>query len=121
MRIRRFQSGTKIWLSAHDTRGWAHKPGAVWPCSFLSGRRLFAEFDARGDLVDMYVDGGRGNQDCPSDEFDAIVSDFIGSAHPKPEAGELPDDEEEDDGPYQSLDGWVRGEIPRRVSHDGGR
>ena len=69
--------GTKLWLSAHDTYQWAHKAGAAWPCSFLADKPLFAEFDSNSDLVDLAVNYGRGNQDCPSDEFNAITSDFL--------------------------------------------
>jgi hypothetical protein len=63
-------------LSANDTREWARRPDAMWPCSFLSGRRMTAEFEA-GGLVGLRVDGGRGDQDCPSDELNAIASDFL--------------------------------------------
>lgn len=84
MRIQRSEHGTKIWLSANDTYNWAHKPGAAWPCSDLSGRRVFAEFAKNGDLVDLSIDGGRGDQDCSSNELDAIMADHLGSAHPEP-------------------------------------
>jgi len=76
-RIQHNEHGTSLWLSARDTEEWANRPGARWPCSFLAGRRLFAAFDSHGNLVDMSVDGGRGEQDCPGDEFDAITTDFI--------------------------------------------
>ncbi len=79
MRIQRGDYGVKLWLSADDTYNWAHKRGASWPCSQLSGKRLFAEFDSRGDLVDMAVNGGRGEQDCDSAEFNAITSDYLAS------------------------------------------
>jgi hypothetical protein len=82
MRTQVTTNHTKLWLSANDTYSWAHKPGASWPCSFLSGRRVVAEFDRHGDLVDLSIDGGRGDQDCPCDEFDALVEDMLGSAHP---------------------------------------
>lgn len=72
---------TKLWLSANDTYNWAHKASAAWPCSFLSDKRLFAEFEPNGDLVELAVNGGKGDQDCPADEFNAIVEDFIGSSH----------------------------------------
>lgn len=71
------QYGTTLWLSANDTHNWAHRSGACWPCSTLAGHRLFASFAPNGDLVDMAIDGGRGNQDCPGDEFNAIVSDYL--------------------------------------------
>jgi len=76
MRIKKSDNGnTQLWLSANDTYNWANKPDGKWPCSVLSGRRLYAEFDKSGDLVDMIIDGQR--PDCPADEFDAITSDFM--------------------------------------------
>ena len=84
-RLQKTEHGTKIWLSANDTDNWAHKLGDSWPCSQLSGRRVFAEFDARGDLVDMAIDGSSA-VDCAADEFSAITSDFLldeyGPDHP---------------------------------------
>lgn len=74
--------GIKLWLSANDTYLWATRPGASWPCSELRGRRLFVEFDGDGDLVDLAIDGGRGNQDCSSDELTAIATDHIASRYP---------------------------------------
>jgi hypothetical protein len=69
------QKDNTIWLSANDTYDWANRPGARWPGSFLAGRRLVATFEDNGDLVDLLIDGGQGDQDCPSDEFDAIIAD----------------------------------------------
>lgn len=63
----------KLWLSDKDTYDWAHKPGATWPCSILSGKQLFAEF-LNGDLV-LYV----GPADVSSGEFNAITKDFLGA------------------------------------------
>ena len=57
MRKQVTESGVKLWASASDTYAWAHKTGASWPCSTLSGRRFFAEFAVNGDLVDLTVDG----------------------------------------------------------------
>jgi hypothetical protein len=74
MRVRINGSNAKLWLSADDTYRWAHKAGAAWPCSVLSGHRLFAEFDG-DDLIDMAIDGKRA--DCPADEFNAITSDYM--------------------------------------------
>ena len=75
MRIKKTGQTVQLWLSANDTYDWAHKPGAAWPCSVLSGHRLFAEFND-SDLVDMTIDGR--SKDCPADEFNAITSDFLG-------------------------------------------
>ena len=77
MRIVREGNTVKLWLSANDTYEWAHRSGAAWPCSTLSGRRLFAEF-SDGDLVDISINGGRGDQDCDGHEFNAITDDAIG-------------------------------------------
>ena len=77
MKIQRHEHGIKLFLSPRDTYYWAHKPGAAWPCSTIADRRLFAEFDNAGNLVDMALDSGRGNQDCDGNEFNAITSDFI--------------------------------------------
>jgi len=79
MRKQQSEYGTNLWLSASDTYKWARYE---WPCSFLSDRRVFAAFDSNGDLVDLAIDGGKGDQDCPGDEFSAIVEDFLGDAHP---------------------------------------
>ncbi len=75
MRIKKSDQGTQLWLSANDTYNWAHKPGASWPCSALSGHRLYAEFDKDNDLIDMAIDGRC--KDCPVNELNAIVADFI--------------------------------------------
>lgn len=76
MRIQKTGNNVKLWLSASDTYRWAHKIGSIWPCSQLSGHRLFAEFD-NGDLVDMTIDGK--NKDCDTTEFNTITGDFIRS------------------------------------------
>lgn len=78
MRIRHHADGSvRLWLSANDTERWATRPGACWPCSTLRGRRLYAEFATNGDLVDMTIDGGRGDQDCDGNEFNAMTSDYL--------------------------------------------
>ncbi len=76
MRIMKTDNSVKLWLSATDTYNWAHRSGDSWPCSQLSGRRVFAEFENNGDLVDMAIDGK--SKDCDATEFNAITSDFIG-------------------------------------------
>ena len=67
-------STTKVWLSANDTYDWAHRIGKSWPCSTLSGKRIFAEFDD-GDLVDITIDG-KSDCDCDAFEFNAMIADF---------------------------------------------
>lgn len=60
-----------IKLSANDTYDWAHKSGACWPCSTLSGRSVWAQFDRRnGDLVDT-----NAGEDVDGNEFNALFED----------------------------------------------
>ena len=77
MRISSGKYGVKLWLSARDTYRWATRPGRAWPCSTLSGKRLFAEFDAVGDLVDLTVNGRVASVHIDGVELDAIAADFI--------------------------------------------
>lgn len=76
MRTKTYHNGrctvTQAWLSARDTENWAYN----WPCSTVGGRRLFVEFDGT-DLVDLVVDGGRGDQDCDGHELTAITDDLV--------------------------------------------
>ena len=67
----------KLWLSAKDTYNWAHRTGAAWPCSFLADKSLLAEFAPNGDLVELAINYGQGDQDCPGVEFTAITDDFL--------------------------------------------
>ena len=66
---------TELALTADDTRQWASE----WPCSVLSGRALWAQFDPAGDLMDYTVDG-ENEIEPPGDEFDAITDDFMHKA-----------------------------------------
>ena len=71
------EKGFKLWVSANETYDWAQKTGrsgASWPCSELSSKRLFVEFDSRG-LVDLAINGRV--RDCPNDELTALVTDHI--------------------------------------------
>jgi hypothetical protein len=70
MRTQVFDTGVKLWLSANDTYRWAY----CWPCSELSGKRLFVEYDC-GGLVDLAIDGRM--DDCLDHELTAIVSDHL--------------------------------------------
>ena len=76
MKIEKQGDTAKLWLTAEDTYQWARKPGAAWPCSYLSGKTLFAEF-YKGDVMDCTIDGEYGYVGMPADEFYAITSDFI--------------------------------------------
>ena len=78
-------SGVKLWLSEKDTYDWAHKPGAAWPCSTLSGKRLFAEFDRNG-VCDVAVNGrtnGSAAECMDGAEFNAITCDTLRSKLPE--------------------------------------
>lgn len=78
MRINKTDWSTQLWLSANDTYDWANKSGGKWPCSVLSGHRLYAEFDKDNNLVDIRIDGRiQRIVNCPVDEFNAITSDFM--------------------------------------------
>lgn len=43
-----------VWLSAGDTCRFAsgYYGTGCWPCSALSGHRVFVQFDAKGNLTD---------------------------------------------------------------------
>ena len=74
MRTKKIGNTTKIWISANETYAWAHKIGKNWPCSTLSGKRVFAEIND-GDLVDIVIDG-KSDYDCDVFEFNAMIADF---------------------------------------------
>lgn len=74
MQTKIHESSVAIWLSANDTYQWAHRPGSSWPCSQLSGHRVFAAFDSNG-LYDMAIDGK--SRDCDASEFNACLSDHL--------------------------------------------
>lgn len=74
MKVKETPHGVTLWLSADDTYRWAHKSGASWPCSTLSGKRLCASFDSKGLCV-LTINGRDG--DCDASEFNAITSDHL--------------------------------------------
>ena len=68
-----------VGLSAAETEAWARGCAPAdghWPCSELSGRRLFAAFDTNG-IVELEIDGGHGDQDVDHDELYACLSDYL--------------------------------------------
>ena len=71
------EQNTTLELSQEDTYQWAHKQGASWPCSVLSGKSLFVEIAPNGDLVDIRINNKLG--DCPNDELQAIINDHLGT------------------------------------------
>ena len=70
-------TGFKLWLSAQDTFQWASRLNSRWPCSVIADRRLFVEFDSNGLMECAVVNGGRGDQNVPADELNAIVYDHV--------------------------------------------
>lgn len=62
----------KLWLSSNDTYLWANR---CWPCSQLSGKRLFIEYDSNG-LLDITVNG-KPPADVDTNELNAIVADHV--------------------------------------------
>jgi hypothetical protein len=71
MYVRETPDGYRMRLSADDTFAWAHRPGARWPCSTLSGHEIVVVVDECG-LVDY-----SGPDGADGWELDAIVSDFL--------------------------------------------
>ena len=53
-----------------ETRAWANRPGAVWPCSYLTDSPITATFDPGGNLVDY-----TGAEDAPAHELSAWADD----------------------------------------------
>ena len=51
MRVKTINGTIKLWLSVNDTYDWAHKPGAAWPCSKLSGKRVYIEIEKQSDNI----------------------------------------------------------------------
>jgi hypothetical protein len=76
VKIQRSGASVKVWGSSSDTYDWAHRPGRRWPCSQLSGRRVFAEL-YQGDLVELSLDGEDGDVDA--NELNAFLEDALGS------------------------------------------
>lgn len=74
MRLQQHSGGFTVKISARETTDWARKPGAAWPCSELSGKRLLACFDSNG-LNDFALNGR--SADCPADEFNACLVDHL--------------------------------------------
>lgn len=81
MRVQIYDNGVNVWLSANDTYEWANRPGKRWPCSDLSGKRVFASFDRNG-LCDIAIDG-KSDTDVSGHEFNAIIADFLDKKLPK--------------------------------------
>jgi len=78
MRIEAGKGGYTVLISARETTEWANRAEAVWPCSTLRGRRIRAELDRSGNLIDFKIDGFRrpaGNTDLH--ELETLLNDFI--------------------------------------------
>jgi len=76
MRISKRDNGYSIWLSARDTHAWANKPGAVWPCSTLSGHRLVVMVDRNG-ICEAFRGGREVRDRTDVHEIEAIVADHL--------------------------------------------
>jgi len=61
-------------LDDNETYTWAHRVNNPWPCSQISGKRLWIAVDLNG-LFDITLDGKF--VDIDSTELTAIVSDFL--------------------------------------------
>lgn len=69
-----------IVAGGNETYNWAHKAGAAWPCSDLSGHAVEVAIAANGDLIDM--EGGGGVTSAELDAFTSDLISFIVDAHP---------------------------------------
>lgn len=76
--------GLTLWASKRATANWANKPGAIWPCSTLAGRRLKVEFDRNG-ICDMSLNGRYADSGAPVDasELNAFVWDMVSDVLPE--------------------------------------
>lgn len=83
MRTKKTGKQVFLWASRRDTEEWANRPGKKWPCSTLSGNRLYAEF-YDGDLVQVLLNGHMGEHDnLDVHEFNAFIEDAFGTVNPK--------------------------------------
>lgn len=48
MRVQTSKTAVHLWVDGATSYDWAHRPGATWPASALSGRMFRADFDANG-------------------------------------------------------------------------
>ena len=63
-----------MWLTANDTHKWAHRAGNAWPCSQLSGKRVFVIVDENG-LLDFTLNGKPADVD--GNELSACIADHL--------------------------------------------
>jgi hypothetical protein len=64
-------TGYTLRLSGRETYAWAHCPGKMWPCSYLSDSSLQVTVDGNG-LCDTELGG-----DVPANELEAVVADHL--------------------------------------------
>ena len=81
MRLKTNNGTIKLWLSSNDTYDWSHKPGAAWPCSKLSNKRLFIEIQ-NDNLIEILVNNRVPGERVIDDhsELYALVSDKLKEA-----------------------------------------
>jgi hypothetical protein len=77
MIIKENKYGLTIRASKNDTYDWAHRTGSAWPCSTLSNKRIYIEESRNGDLVDLIINNGRGDQDVDVHELNAFIEDVL--------------------------------------------
>ena len=65
----------EIELNSTQTYYWAHDPTKSWPCSKISGKKLFVELDDNGDLLDYSIDN-KTMPDLEVAELNAIIDDY---------------------------------------------
>lgn len=76
MRTKVTESEIALWASQDDTYRWARRTGSAWPCSTLSGKRLFAAFDSNG-LVELAINGKDAGDDIDGWELSCLCSDLL--------------------------------------------
>jgi hypothetical protein len=66
----------RLWLTAHETYQWAHREGACWPGSTISGSRLMVKVSGAYGLCAYTLDSKPGKE-RQGYELQAIVADHL--------------------------------------------
>ncbi|MFA5626092.1 MAG: hypothetical protein WC965_01145 [Thiohalomonadaceae bacterium] len=84
VRVKQTNDYTTVWISANVTYRWASGEYGTgrWPLSRLGGKRLRAEFDSYGNLVDYAINGRYPTYDASVEEFNALMEWAIGTSRP---------------------------------------
>lgn len=76
MRLSVYDGFYVLSLSARETEAWATRPGGVWPCSTLRGKRLRVTVDTNG-ICDYAINGRQPTAETiDRHELEAIVADY---------------------------------------------